>query len=68
MSVLVTLSPLGLTIGYPVMQLAMIVGGIAGIAVFKEVQGCQAILAFMGASCLTGAGAVVLGIYGACKT
>jgi len=67
MSVLVTLSPLGLTIGYPVMQLAMIVSGIAGIVIFKEVRGVVAIGAFMAASCVTGVGAVLLGMYGACK-
>lgn len=66
-SVLCTLSPLGLTIGYPVMQLAMIVSGIAGIVVFREVRGYTAIGAFMAASCVTGAGAVLLGMYGACK-
>jgi len=67
MSVFVTLSPLGLTIGYPVMQLAMIVSGIAGIVCFDEVTGFKAISLFMLASCVTGSGAVLLGMYGACK-
>jgi len=68
MSDLVTLSPLGLTIGYPIMQLALIIAGLAGIIIFKEIVGCKRIVAFLVASSFTGIGAVVLGLYGACQS
>jgi glucose uptake protein GlcU len=40
------LSPLGLTVGYPLTQVALVVAGLWGIVVFKELKGWKAILQF----------------------
>lgn len=40
------MSPLGLTVGYPLTQCALVVAGLWGILVFKELRGWKAILQF----------------------
>ena len=51
-------------IAYPILQCALVVGGIIGIFVFKEVTDRLAILLFFVADALVIAGAVLLGTYG----
>lgn len=45
-STVAALSPLGLTVGFPLTQCALVVGGIIGIVFFRELRGWKAILQF----------------------
>lgn len=45
-STIAALSPLGLTVGFPLTQCALVVGGIVGIVFFRELRGWKAILQF----------------------
>jgi hypothetical protein len=45
-STLASMSPLGLTVGFPLTQCALVVGGILGIVVFRELRGWKVILQF----------------------
>ena len=61
-----TLSPLGLTVGYPVSQCAVIVSSVAAIACFRERRRPAHILAFFLSVAVTAGGAALLAVYGAC--
>jgi glucose uptake protein GlcU len=41
-----SLSPLGLTVGYPLTQCALVIGGIVGIVLFKELRKTRSIIQF----------------------
>jgi glucose uptake protein GlcU len=45
-STIAALSPLGLTVGFPLTQCALVVGGISGIIIFRELRGWRPILQF----------------------
>jgi glucose uptake protein GlcU len=66
-SILVTVSPLGLTIGLPLGQLALVGACVIGIVLFKEVEGWLRLALFSGCVAVTAAAAVLLGVYGRCK-
>ena len=51
-------------VAYPLLQASLVVAGILGIAVFKELRDPHAISAFFLASALVVIGAVLLGLYG----
>jgi len=66
-SIIATQSSLGLTIAYPIMQNAMVISGIIGIVVFKEIQGRERIIGFAGSIVVISVGVLLLGTYAACK-
>ena len=66
-SVVASLSTLGQTAGYPLTQSALLVAGILGIVVFKEVKGRKKITCFLICGATLLCGAVLLAMYGACK-
>jgi glucose uptake protein GlcU len=59
-----TMSPLGLTVGYPLTQVALLVSGLWSILLFREVRGTRNILHFMCAALVVLAGAVLLAVFG----
>jgi hypothetical protein len=59
------LSPLGLTVGFPLTQAALIVSGLWAIILFREIRGWKSLLHFFGALfLLLVPGCVLLAIYG----
>eukprot|EP00300_Choanocystis_sp_HF-7_P012760 c18020_g1_i1.p1 GENE.c18020_g1_i1~~c18020_g1_i1.p1 ORF type:complete len:485 (+),score=109.85 c18020_g1_i1:1441-2895(+) len=66
-SVVAASSPLGLTVAFPLMQNAMVIGGILGITVMKEIQGRKFIAQFFASVVVVVIGAFFLGRYGSCK-
>jgi hypothetical protein len=59
------LSPLGLTVGFPLSQACLIVSGLWAIIVFKEIRGWKPILHFFAALVLfLGPGCALLALYG----
>ena len=53
---------------YPLTQSALLVAGILGIVVYKEVRGAKRIGCFVGSGCIVVCGAVLLGSYGSCES
>jgi glucose uptake protein GlcU len=66
-SLLAVLSPLGMTVAYPLCQLSLLVACVWGITLFGELAGRKAIACFFCGVLVTCAGAVLLGLYGACQ-
>eukprot|EP00294_Goniomonas_avonlea_P008851 CAMPEP_0114559904 /NCGR_PEP_ID=MMETSP0114-20121206/11171_1 /TAXON_ID=31324 /ORGANISM="Goniomonas sp, Strain m" /LENGTH=407 /DNA_ID=CAMNT_0001745407 /DNA_START=8 /DNA_END=1231 /DNA_ORIENTATION=- len=64
-SITVTLSTLGLSIGFPLTQSALLVAGLWGILYYKEVHSKMRIVRFFVSALLLLASAVVLALYGA---
>ncbi|KAJ6233357.1 transmembrane protein [Anaeramoeba flamelloides] len=62
-TIIATMSPLGMSQGYSLVQLAVVVASLIGIIFFKELTG-KKILYFCGSFTLAIIGAVLLGIYG----
>eukprot|EP01155_Anaeramoeba_flamelloides_P046641 Anaeramoba_flamelloidesc39857_g1_i1.p1 GENE.c39857_g1_i1~~c39857_g1_i1.p1 ORF type:complete len:401 (-),score=58.52 c39857_g1_i1:80-1282(-) len=62
-TIIATMSPLGMSQGYSLVQLAVVVASLIGIIFFKELTG-KKILYFCGSFTLATIGAVLLGIYG----
>lgn len=60
---LADLQPLGLTVGYPMTQCCLLVGGMWGIFFFGEMRGLKAIGSFFAAALVVIAGAALLGIF-----
>lgn len=60
----ITMSDLGLTIGYPLCQCAMIVSSLWGILVFKEIKGWKTLLQFGISILVLVPGCILLGIFG----
>lgn len=60
----ITMSDLGLTIGYPLCQCAMIVSSLWGILVFKEIRGWKSLLQFSISILILVPGCILLGIFG----
>jgi len=58
------MSPLGLTIGFPLTQCALIVSGLWGIFYYKELNGWKTITQFFVGVAVLLPGAVLLGIFG----
>ena len=59
-----TSSPLGLTVGFPLTQCSLLLGGMWGVLVFHEITQTRRIVAFfVGALILIG-GAALLAVYG----
>lgn len=65
-SIVVASSSLGLTIGYPLMQAALVVAGVWGIVLYKELKGIKPIALFLLSSSVISVGAVLLGMNGSC--
>jgi glucose uptake protein GlcU len=65
-SIIATLSPLGQTIGYPSTQTSLLIAGLIGIFVFKEITVKRKIAGFLASSVGLIAGAALLAVYGAC--
>ena len=60
-----SLSPLGLTVGYPLTQCALVIAGLLGIFVFKEMRGWKPITQFfISALCLLLPGCALLAMFG----
>jgi len=60
-----SLSPLGLTVGYPLTQVALLVAGLNGIFIFKELSGARAIGQFViSAALLLIPGCLLLALFG----
>jgi glucose uptake protein GlcU len=57
-----SLSPLGLTVGYPLTQTALLVAGIWGMVLFKEITAPKRILAFFMSATVLISGALVLAL------
>jgi len=55
---------LGLTIGFPLTQLALVVSGLWGLFVFKELQGFRVILFWIGSVIILLSGAALLSLFG----
>jgi len=55
---------LGLTIGYPLTQLALVVSGLWGLLVFKELRGAIVILVWISSLIVLLSGAALLSLYG----
>jgi len=55
---------LGYTIGFPLSQCALLVGGFWGVVLFKEITGIKRIGLYVVASLILIGGAVMLGLYG----
>ena len=64
-SILASLPPFGLTVGYPATQCCLFIGGLWGIFLFRELRGAKVIAAFFAAACIVIVGAGLLGVYGA---
>ena len=60
------LSPLGLTVGYPVSQCAVLVSAVTALVCFRELQQPTRIVAFLASVCVAAGGAALLGVFGAC--
>ena len=63
-----SLSKYGEAVGYPLSQSALLVAGILGIIVFKEVKGGRKIAGFLLCGLILLGGAVLLAMYGTCKS
>ncbi len=59
-------SPLGLTVGYPLCQMALLVAGLWGVLYYREIRGVRAVACFAVGAVTVCGGASVLAIYGAC--
>jgi len=55
---------LGYTVGFPLSQCALLVGGFWGVVLFKEITGVKRISLFVASSLVLIGGAVLLGLYG----
>jgi len=55
---------LGYTVGFPLSQCALLVGGFWGIVLFKEITGIKRVSLFFISSLILLGGAVLLGVYG----
>jgi hypothetical protein len=55
---------LGMTIGFPLTQMALLVLGFWGMVLFKEVTRIPAIISFFASACVLLGGAVLLSLYG----
>lgn len=55
---------LGFTIGFPLSQCALLVGGFWGLFLFKEITGVKRILLFVGSCFVLLGGAVMLAVFG----
>ncbi|KAJ6242895.1 transmembrane protein [Anaeramoeba flamelloides] len=62
-SIIAILSPLGLAVGYPLTQLAVLLSSISGIILFKEITG-KNIFYFSICFVIAISGGILLGIYG----
>ncbi|KAJ3450021.1 transmembrane protein [Anaeramoeba flamelloides] len=62
-AIIATMSPLGMSQGYSIAQLNVVVSSLVGIIFYKELAGKQ-IIYFCGSFTLATIGAVLLGIYG----
>jgi len=62
-SILALLPPLGMGVGYPLTQTCILVGGLWGILVFKEITGCWKILYFFTCAAVVLTGATLLGVF-----
>ena len=59
-------SPMGMTVGYPISQCAMLIAGMWGVFYYKEIRENAKIMAFALSTIVVCTGAAVLGIYGSC--
>jgi len=55
---------LGFTIGFPLTQCALLMGGLWGILVFREIRGIKRISVYIVSSIILIGGAVMLGVFG----
>jgi len=55
---------LGYTIGFPLSQCALLIGGFWGVALFKEITGLKRIVVFVVSCFILLGGAVMLALYG----
>jgi hypothetical protein len=61
----VVLSPLGFTVGYPLVQLSFVIAGICGIVIFREIRNWKVLVQFFAATfLLLVPGAILLGFFG----
>ena len=51
-------------IAFPIMQTAIVVSGLMGVVVYKEIAGVKPVLLFFAAGAIVITGAVLLGVYG----
>ena len=66
-SMLAVASPLGLTVGYPLCQCALLIGGCWGIFYFKEITERRAIVLFFVSAMVLLSGATLMALFGKCS-
>lgn len=59
-----SMSPLGLSVGYPLTQCALVIAGIWGLVVFKELKGIRPILMFFLSVGVLLSGCALMGVFG----
>lgn len=58
------MSPLGLTVGYPLTQVALLVAGLWSLLLLKEIRGTRHVLHFIAGAAVVLLGAVLLALFG----
>eukprot|EP00040_Diaphanoeca_grandis_P005688 m.34040 g.34040 ORF g.34040 m.34040 type:complete len:383 (+) comp16922_c0_seq1:469-1617(+) len=67
-STIATTSPLGMSVGYPLTQCSILVGGLWGILYYKEIRGAKFLMLFIVSLAILGGGAIILGMGGDCAS
>lgn len=61
----VVMSPLGLTVGYPLVQCSFVIAGICGIVFYKEIRNWKILIQFFASTFIfLVPGSIILGIFG----